>query len=230
MNIIQLLIVVAVIAVTAALFAWAIVKRQNAKPPKRMTVGNACRKFYRFHLAQARKRLFRGETTVLANALGLFGMKTETLLLDPASSYNSGNPWPGRNLLVQRGATGFAYGDLAAGTNRPLGMTLDSPYNAADPFEVQILGAHPGLFLGVGQATTAVTIDNLLVASKLTPGRVQDISTVTANGNYWVIGKAAATIAANADLGEVPYVPCLPYLLTVSNNGGTYAYTAPTGS
>jgi hypothetical protein len=167
-------------------------------------------------------------SVALPNALGLFGLKAETLYLDPASSYNSGNPWPGRNLLVQRGASGYQYGDLSAGVNRPLGVTLDAPYNASDPFEVQILGAYPGLFIGVGVAAKSVTIDNLVVAAAL--GRIQDITTITANGAYWVVGKAAATIAANADLGEVPYVPCLPYQVTVSNNGGTYAVTAPTGS
>ena len=167
-------------------------------------------------------------SVVLANALGLFGMKSETLLLDPASTYNSATPWPGRNLLVKRGATGALYGDLADGTARPLGFTLDAPYNASDPFAVWILGAHPGLALGVGVAAKAITIDNLVVSAAL--GKIQDITTITANAAYWVVGKAAATIAANADLGEVPYVPCLPYQVTVSNNGGTYAYTAPTGS
>ena len=175
------------------------------------------------------ERLFAPRKSVaLPNALGLFGQTTETLLLDPASTYNSGTLWPGRNLLVQRGATGYQYGDLSAGVNRPLGMALDAPYAASDPFEVRILGACPGLFLGVGVAAKAVTTDSLVVAAAL--GRIQDITTVTVNGAYWVVGKAAATIAANADLGEVPYVPCLPYQVTVSNNGGTYAVTAPTGS
>jgi len=167
-------------------------------------------------------------SVALGNALGLFGSQSETLLLDPASTYNSGNPWPGRNLLVQRGATGALYGDLAAGVNRPLGFTLDAPYNANDPFAVWILGAHHGLALGVGVAAKAITTDNLVVAAA--GGKIQDITTITVNGAYWVVGKAAATIAANADLGEVPYVPELPYQVTVSNNGGTYAYTAPTGS
>ena len=167
----------------------------------------------------------KSERVALANALGLFGMKTETLLLDPASTYNSGNPWPGRNLLVQRGASGYQYGDLSAGVNRPLGVTLDAPYSASEPFPVRILGGKEGLFIGV--ATGAVTIDHLVVAGAA--GKITDITTL-GNGTYWVVGKAAATVAANADLGEVPYVPVLPYQVTVSGGGGTYAYTAPTGS
>jgi len=161
----------------------------------------------------------------LANALGLWGAKAETLLLDPNSTYNSGNPWPGRNLLVQRGATGYQYGDLSAGVNRPLGVTLDAPYNAGDPFEVIILGGHPGLFLGI--ATGAVTIDHLLVAAA--GGKVTDITTL-GNGTYWVVGKAAATITATNSTMEISYVPTLPYQITVSGGGGTYALTAPTGS
>ena len=161
----------------------------------------------------------------LANSLGLWGAKAETLLLDPASTYNSGNVWPGRNLLVQRGASGYQYGDLSGGANRPLGMTLDAPYNSGDPFEVQILGAHPGLFLGI--ATGAVTIDHLLVAAAA--GKVTDITTL-GNGTYWVVGKAAATITATNSTMEISYVPCLPYQITVSGGGGTYALTAPTGS
>jgi len=171
-------------------------------------------------------RLFRPASAVpLANALGLWGAKAETLLLDPASAYNSGNVWPGRNLLVQRGATGYQYGDLSGGVNRPLGVTLDAPYSASDPFEIHILGAHPGLFIGI--ATGAVTIDHLLVSAAA--GKVADITTL-GNGTYWVVGKAQATIAANNSTMEISYTPCLPYQITVSNGGGTYALTAPTGS
>lgn len=171
-----------------------------------------------------RRALAHGQMA-LANALSLWGAKSETLLLDPASSYNSGNPWPGRNLLVQRGASGYQYGDLGTAANRPLGVTLDSPYNSGDPFMVLILGAHTGLFVGV--ATGAVTIDHLLVAAA--GGKVTDITTL-GNGTYWVVGKAAATITATNSTMEISYVPCLPYQVTVSGGGGTYAYTAPTGS
>ena len=197
----ELLVILAILAVVVALFAWAISKFKNAR------------------------NFGRCKAIALANALGLFGAKAETLLLDPASSYNSGNPWPGRNLLVQRGATGSQYGDLSAGTNRPLGVTLDAPFNASDPFEVEILGAQKGLFIGIG--TGAITIDHLLVSAAA--GKVTDITTL-GNGTYWVVGKAAATITATNSTMEISYVPCLPYQLTVSGGGGTYAYTAPTGS
>jgi hypothetical protein len=159
----------------------------------------------------------------LANALGLFGEKTETLLLDPASLYNAVNPWPGvtsqatRFLLVQRGASGYQYGDLATGTALPLGVTPDAPLNASDPFAIIRFGAHPGLFLGV--AATAVTIDHLVYATA--KGQVADLS-LAANGTYWVVGRAAASLVASADLGEIAYVPCTPYQLAVTTGVFTY--------
>ena len=184
-------------------------------------------------LAARIERLTRPRGSVaLANALGLFGMKAETLYLDPNSSYGAG-AWPLTNsersaFLVQRGASGYQYGDLSGGVNRPLGVTFDAPYNTGDAFEVHILGAHPGLFMGVGVAGKTITTDNLVVAAA--GGKIQDITTITANGAYWVVGKAAMTIPATGTTMECSFVPCLPYQVTVSNNGGTYAYTAPTGS
>jgi hypothetical protein len=167
--------------------------------------------------------LFPRRAVALPNALGLFGEKSETLLLDPASSYNINNPWPGataqaaRWRVVQRGASGYQYGDLAQGTSLPLGVTPDAPYSSSDPFAVLRLGAHPGLFLGV--SATAVTIDHLVYAT--TNGQLADLS-AAANGTYWIIGRAAGTLAAGVDQGEVPYVPCVPYQLTVTS--GTFTY------
>ena len=82
---------------------------------------------------------------------------------------------------MQRGASGYQYGDLSAGVNRPLGFTLDAPYNSSDPFQVWILGAHAGLALGVGVAAAAITIDHLVVSAA--GGRIQDITTL-GNGTY----------------------------------------------
>lgn len=159
----------------------------------------------------------------LANSLGLMNEHgIETLLLDPASAYNVSNPWPGRYLLVQRGASGYQYGDLAQGVSLPLGPSSDAPINPADPFNVRRLGARPGLELGVAVAGTTVTIDKLLIAAA--GGRVQDISTVTVNGTYWVVGRAAGSITANNSTGEVPYVPFDPYQVVVT--GGTLTFPA----
>ena len=167
-------------------------------------------------------RLFlHPRSTVLPNSLGLFNEHgIESLILDPATG---SAPFGNRYLLVQRGASGAQYGDLCAGGaggNLPLGPTSDAPYAAGDVLNVRRLGVRPGIELGI--ATGAVTIDHILVSAA--GGKVQDIATVTVNGTYWVVGRAAATIAANNSTLEIPYVPDVPYQVTVSNGGGTYAY------
>jgi len=159
----------------------------------------------------------------LTNELGLINEHgIETLLLDPASSYNSGNPWPNRFLLVQRGASGYQYGDLAGGGSNlaalPLGPSPDAPYNSSDPFAVRRLGARPGLELGI--ASGAITIDHLVVSTAA--GKIADANTIAA-GTYWVVGRAAGTVAANSSTNEVPYLPMDPYLLT-TNGSGTFTY------
>lgn len=161
-------------------------------------------------------RLFRPAGAVaLPNALGLINENgIESLLLDPASSYGTGN-WPGRFYLVQRGATGYQYADLATGGSNlaamPVGVTPDAPYATGDVLAVRRLGARPGYEIGI--AAGAVTIDHLLVSTA--GGKVTDVATV-ANGTYWVVGRAAATITATNSTMEVPYVPDVPYLITVT--------------
>lgn len=161
-------------------------------------------------------RLFAPKNAVaLPNALGLINEHgIESLLLDPASSYATGN-WPGRYYLVQRGASGYQYGDLATGGSNlaaaPIGVTPDAPYAAGDVIAVRRLGARPGYEIGI--AAAAITIDHLLVSTS--GGKVSDVATV-ANGTYWVVGRAASTVAASSSTMEVAYVPDVPYLITVT--------------
>jgi len=132
---------------------------------------------------------------------------------------------PARFLLYQRGASGYQYGDVCAGGPGgalPLGVSSDSPYNPNDPFNVRRLGARPGLELGLCVAGSTVTIDKLLVSAA--GGRVQDVSTLTVNGTYWVVGRAAGSVAVNSSTGEVPYVPFDPF--QVINTNGTLTFPA----
>ena len=164
------------------------------------------------------------QSVALPNALGLFNETgIETLLLDNASVYNATNLWPGRYLLVQRGAGGYQYGDLAQGTALPLGPSSDSPAAPSDPFNIRRLGARPGLELGI--ASGAITVDHLVYAT--TGGKVADL-TLAGNGTYWVVGRAAGTVAAGNSTGEIAYVPDVPYQVTVSGGGGTYTFIAGT--
>ena len=169
-------------------------------------------------------RLFKPrKAVVLDNALGLINEHgIESLFVDPASTHL---PFGNRYLLIQRGASGYQYGDLCAGGaggNLPLGPSSDSPYAIGDVMSVRRLGARPGLEMGIGATGLAITIDHLLVSAA--SGCVQDITTLTSNGQYWVVGRAAATVSSTASLLEVPYVPCDPFLIT--NTGGTITYYA----
>lgn len=50
MKLNAVLMIVALVAVVVALFAWAVAKTQNASDPRRQTIGNANRKFFRRHM------------------------------------------------------------------------------------------------------------------------------------------------------------------------------------
>ncbi len=159
----------------------------------------------------------------LPNSLGLLNENgIESLLVDPASA---ALPFGSRYLLIQRGASGYQYGDVCAGGPAgplPLGVSSDSPYQIGDMMNVRRLGARKGLELGIGVAGSAVTIDKLLVSAA--GGKVQDISTLSVNGTYWVVGRAAATIAATSTTMEIQFVPCVPF--QIINTGGTITVPA----
>jgi hypothetical protein len=169
-------------------------------------------------------RLFASHSAVpLPNALGLMNDNgIESLLVDPASV---NLPFAGRYLLIMRGGSGYQYGDLCmggAGSPLPLGPSSDSPYAVGDVLNVRRLGNRKGLEIGIGVAGKTVTIDKLLVAAAA--GTVQDVTTLSVNGTYWVVGRAAATIPSTGSLMEVPYVPCVPW--QIINTGGTLTVPA----
>jgi hypothetical protein len=171
------------------------------------------------------ERLFKaGRPVALANSLGLLNEHgIESLLIDPAST---SLPFTNRYLLIQRGASGYQYGDLCAGGASgalPLGITSDAAYAVNDVLNVRRLGARPGLEIGI--AAAAITIDHLVYSAA--GGKIADL-TLAGNGTYWVVGRAAATVAANNSTMECPFVPDVPYQVTVSNGGGTYAFVAGT--
>ena len=167
-------------------------------------------------------RLSAPRTAVaLPNTLGLLNDNgIESLLVDPASS---NLPFPSRYLLIQRGASGYQYGDVCAGGAAgayPLGISSDSPYAIGDVLNVRRLGNRNGLEVGIATAA-AITIDHLVYSAA--GGKIADL-TLAGNGTYWVVGRAAATIAATNSTLECPFAPCVPYQITVSGGGGTYAF------
>jgi hypothetical protein len=160
-------------------------------------------------------RLIHPQCIALPNELALMNEHgIETLMIQAGTS-----PVSGRYLLYKRGAGGQGYCDICTATDFPLGPSSDSPYQDGDFVNVRRLGVRPGFELGIPLA--AITVDHLVVPAAA--GKVQDITAVVANGTYWVVGRCLKTVAAGAI--EVAYAPCVPYAVTVSNNGGTYAFT-----
>jgi len=173
-------------------------------------------------------RLFAPRNSVaLANNLALDNEHgIESLFIDPASV---NLPFANRYLIIQRGASGYQYGDLCAGGAGgayPLGVSSDSPYAVGDVLNVRRFSARPGLEIGIGFAGQTVTIDKLLVA--YTGGTVRDVTTLAsaANGTYWVVGRSAAALTTTGSTQEVQFVPCEPY--QIINTGGALTFpTAP---
>ncbi len=155
--------------------------------------------------------------TALANILAAtFENGRETLQVDPSVTLPVASKW----LLYERGSSIY-YAKLADGgagaASMPLGPSPDSPYQLGDLLTVDRLGANVGTLFGWSAA--AITVDHLVVSSG--NGLISDATTV-ANGTYWVVGRATATVAA-ANM-QISYVPCLPYLLTVT--GGMFTLPA----
>ena len=171
-------------------------------------------------------RLFAPRNSVaLANNLALDNEHgIESLFIDPASV---NLPFANRYLIIQRGASGYQYGDLCAGGAGgayPLGVSSDSPYAIGDVLNVRRFSARPGLEIGIGLAGKTVTIDKLLVSAA--GGTVQDITTVGAAGTYWVVGRSAASLTTTGSTQEVQFVPCEPYQIVYSGAAWTFP-TAP---
>lgn len=163
-----------------------------------------------------RRAKTRPRPIALANMLGLINEHgIESLIIDPTATFPIGN----RYLIYERGATGAQYAQLAAGVNPPLGPSSDSPFQAADIVNIRRLGNKPGLELGIPGG--AITIDHLICVAKDGSGKVLDL-TLQGNGTFWVVGRSAQTVAAT-DI-EVAYCPDIPYQITVSGGGGTYAF------
>lgn len=156
-------------------------------------------------------------SVALANSLGQFNEHgVETLQVDPASA---NIPVGLKYLIYKRGATGALYADVGDAASYPLGISSDAPYAIGDQINIRRFGARKGIELGI--ASAAITIDHLLYV--VAGGKLADL-TAAGNGTYWVVGRATQSVAANNSTMECSFVPCVPYQITVSNGGGTYAF------
>jgi hypothetical protein len=150
----------------------------------------------------------------LGNELGgMFDHAHETLQVDPSITL----PVTSKYLVYERGSN-LHYAKPTAGTNMPLGISPDAPYQIGDFLDVERFGASDGT--QIAYSSGAITIDHLVGTGAA--GLVQDV-TSAANGTYWVIGRAMKTVSAANQ--EISFLTCPPYQVTVTS--GVLTYGAP---
>jgi hypothetical protein len=150
----------------------------------------------------------------LGNELGgMFDHARETLQVDPAASL----PVASKYLVYERGSN-IHYAKPTAGTNMPLGISPDAPYQVGDFLDVERFGSSDGTQLGYSAG--AITVDHLVGSAA--SGLVQDV-TGAGNGTYWVIGRALKTVSAANQ--EISFLTCPPYQVSVAS--GVLSYGAP---
>ena len=157
----------------------------------------------------------------------------ETRLVDSGQSTPISNSYigSGKYLLWQVGANSTATvpsaqlcagGVTATKANMPLGLSADNPYAAGDYIQIARFGAAKGTLVGISAG--AITDGDWVVAGA--SGTVQTAASPTASTNMWCIGKATKTVTAAGQ--EVSFVPCLPFILNITNGTpNTYAIGTP---
>ncbi len=219
MNILNLLLILALVAVAVTLFAWAAVKLPNAYKPRR---GRRLTKVYFLPLVWEKIRRAGSPAPRQAgmpDATGgiQFCNVGEGTHEHGRKSYLGDAATTVRYLLYEQGVTTNDYCKLAAGANQPLGPSDDLvDANALDiPITVKLLGA----FMGTSRAVSDGTVTNgtLICVSKDGTGR----ATCPAGGAgiCWVVGRAV--IPSDDDAGgpvvandDFEFIPCFPFQKT----------------
>ncbi len=197
-----LLIIIVILAVAVALFAWAAVTNQNASLRKYLA-----RVWLKHHLISL---LFRqpdsfGGTQFCNVGTGTHEKGHKSYIADAATA--------ARYLFYEQGVTSNDYCKLALGVNEPFGPSDDlADANALDiPIAIKLLGAFHGTTRAISDGS--VTNNTRIAVSKDGTGRA--ICPAGGAGNYWVVGKAivpsdndaGGPVAANDDF---EFVPCFP--------------------
>ena len=158
----------------------------------------------------------RRKGIALENALALDFEGGESFYADTTLAF----PVTSKYLLYKRTNTTTFYNtvnltDGGSGIGSfPLGVSPDAPFQLNDEVTIFRLGARKGMMLGL--TGTTITIDHLVVAGN--NGLLVDATTI-ANGTYWVVGRATATVTPGSANLSCAFIPVFPYLIT--NTGGT---------
>ncbi|HEY0966938.1 MAG TPA: capsid cement protein [Opitutaceae bacterium] len=131
--------------------------------------------------------------TFLANVAEGFQPAKMTFLADAAIST--------RYLLVKPGSDS-SHVALCGTGDIPLGIATDEPSAAEEGVSVNLLGVQSECQIGV--ASAEILAGALIVSAA--SGKLRTLP--TANGTYYIIGRALKTAAGDGDLVE--FVPCFP--------------------
>ena len=207
MNTLNLLLILALLAVAVTLLAWAAANSQNAF----IRESNNSR---RWRWKSRRLPPLPFDPPAILPQFCNVGEGTHE---HGRKSYLGDAATTVRYLLYEQGVTTNDYCKLAAGANQPLGPSDDLvDANALDiPITVKLLGAFAGTSRAVSDGT--VTNSTLICVSKDGTGR----ATCPAGGagTYWVVGRAV--IPSDDDAGgpvvandDFEFIPCFPFQKT----------------
>ena len=200
MKLNSVLMLVALVAVVVALFAWAVASFQNASPSQRPVIGNANRKFFRRHLRKVYlaplliQRMFgflpgqrepRGEVCFANIGEGTYPAGVRSYLPDAATT--------ARYLCYKVGTDGDHVAVCGAG-DVPLGQSDDSA-DVGIPIAINLFGQKPGTL----RVVTDGTIANGDYVKTAANGTVTKASTTDA-GQF---GKAVFGIDTSSAAGDV---------------------------
>ena len=207
MNIIQLLLLVALLAVTFALFAWAAGSPQNAT--RRARIGNANRKFSRAHFRQfylapllfERVRWWFGGTAPKHGGIQ-FANIGEGTYAKGIKSYLPDATTSARYLLYKIGTDGDHVAACGAG-EVPLGPSEDQADSTTTPIAIKLLGAADGTFRGVTDGSIA-NGDHIKAgaAGVIVKASSTDVS-------FGIACFGTDTSSASGDV--ISYIPCVPH-------------------
>lgn len=204
----ELFIVVALVAVVVALFAWAVAKSKNATPVHRPVVGNANRKFFRRHM----RKVYLAPL-LIQKVFGFLPSQVAPRATLQFANIGEGTAPTGRKTYIPDATTTARYLLYKTGSDAdhvalaglgdtPLGPSDDQVDDITIPITINLLGAVPGTVRVVSNGT----VTNGAFLKCAANGQVTNAVTTDV-----VIGRAVigtdSTSAAGDVISIVPIVP-----------------------
>jgi hypothetical protein len=205
----ELLLIVALIAVVVALFAWAVAKLQNAsKPARRPVIGNINRKFFRAHM----RKIWLAPLLIerVLHAMGftrapagnvMFANTGDGTFEGGVRTYTADADTTGRYLIYKVGSDND-HSAIAGLNDVAIGVSNDQA-QAGQPIAIQLFGCKPGML----RVQTDGTINNLDYMKAGAAGQATKATT----GDAGIFGRAVfGTDTTNAANDVITFVHDVP--------------------